>query len=59
MLYTGFKGIQFLKLSMATVLKNCTNIIILFADWYLYGQTVNVTVSKTHFEFCCFTYVLR
>jgi len=45
MLYTGFRGLEFLKLSMVTVLKNCTNILILVADWYLYGQTVNARVS--------------
>jgi hypothetical protein len=45
MLYTGFRGLEYLKLTMVTVLKNCTNILILAADWYLYGQTVNARVS--------------
>ena len=51
MLYTGFRGLEFLKLSMVTVLKNCTNILILAADWYLYGQTVNARVRSCSIPF--------
>lgn len=58
MLYTGFRGLEFLKLSMVTVLKNCTNILILIADWYLYGQTVNARVRTVYRASLCIPFIL-
>ena len=40
MLYTSMQALQRLPVPIITVIKNCCNVLIVFGDWYFYGNKI-------------------